>query len=55
MPQKLLENDTASTTYEVSGVKTYHRWIYFNALDAVINAVRDRFDQPGYTNYEIIE
>ena len=45
VPQKLLENDTASTTYdEVSDVKTYHRHIYFNALDAVINVVKDRFD-----------
>ena len=24
-------------------------------MDAVINAVKDRFDQPGYTNYENIE
>ena len=59
VPQKLLENYTASTTYdEVSDAKTYHRRIYvnaFNALDAVINAVKDRFDQPGYTNYENIE
>ena len=48
VPQKLLENDTASTTCdEVRDVKTYHRRIYFNALDAVINAVKDRFDQPG--------
>ena len=56
LPQKLLENDTASTTYdEVSDVKTYHRHMYFNALDAVINAVKDQFDRPGYTNYENIE
>ena len=56
MPQRLLENDTASTTYdEVSDVKTYHRRIYFDTLDAVINAVKDRFDKPGYTNYENIE
>ena len=56
VPQKLLENDTATTTYdEVSDVKTYHRRISFNPLDGVINAVKYRFDQPGYTNYENIE
>ena len=51
-----MENDTASTTYdEVSDAKTYHRRIYFNALYAVINTVKDRFDQLGYANYENIE
>ena len=56
VPQKLLENDTASIIYdEVSDVKTYHCIIYFNVLDAVINAVKDRFDQFGYTNYENIK
>ena len=56
VPQKLLENDPASTTYdEVNDVKIYHRRIYFNALDAATNAVKDRFDQPGYTNYKNIE
>ena len=43
VPQKLLENDAARTTYdEVIDVKTYHRRIYFNAMDAVINAVKNR-------------
>ena len=43
VPQKLLENDAARTTYhEAIDVKTYHRRIYFNAMDAVINAVKNR-------------
>ena len=42
VPQKLLENDAARTTYdEVIDVKTYHRRIYFNAMDAVIDAVKN--------------
>ena len=34
---------------------TYYRRIYFEALDLVINGIKNRFDQPGYKVYSNIE
>lgn len=31
--------------------KTYYKQYYFEAIDLIINCIRDRFDQPGYKIY----
>ena len=38
-----------------SSPETYYRQIYFGALDNAIEAIRDRFDQPGYAIYQNLE
>jgi len=32
--------------------KSFYRVVYFEVLDLVINAIKDRFDQPGYENVQ---
>ena len=35
--------------------KPFHRQQHYEALDLVINGIRERFDQPGYKMYEHLE
>ena len=35
--------------------KAYYRQAFFEALDLVINAIKDRFDQPDYRTYSQLE
>lgn len=38
-----------------SSPKEYYKRIYYEALDLVINCIKSRFDQPGYTMYKNLE
>ena len=35
--------------------EAHYRQIYYGALDHVVGAIRDRFDQPGYNTYRNLE
>ena len=35
--------------------EAHYRQIYYGALDHVVEAIRDRFDQPGYSTYQNLE
>jgi len=35
--------------------KSFYRIVYFEVLDLVINAIKDRFDQPGYEMYKNLQ
>ena len=51
MPFRLQQSDcTTSATPE-----DYYRAIYFEALDTVVNCIKDRFDQEGYKIYSKLE
>ena len=39
----------------VCDIEIYLQRMYFNAFDTVINAINERFDKPGYTNYKNIK
>ena len=47
-PAKHLNENEAFLYDEVSDVKTFHRRIYFDAIDTVTNCIKTRFSQPGY-------
>ena len=36
-------------------VEDYYRHVYFEALDLIINCIKNRFDQPGYQVYSRLE
>ena len=38
-----------------SCVETFYRQIYFEALDLIIQSIKQRFDQPGYRVYQCLE
>ena len=38
-----------------TSIEEYYRAIYYEAIDFVIEAITDRFDQPGYKVYQNIE
>ena len=38
-----------------SDAESYYRQIYYEALDYVVQAVTDRFDQPGYRVYQSLQ
>ena len=35
--------------------KAFFRQIYYEALDLITNCIKDRFDQPGYKIYQLLE
>jgi len=39
----------------LTDVKSYYRQQYFEAIDLVVNSIKDRFDQPGYRIYRNLE
>ena len=53
--EKVLQDYSNSCCHEVYDIEISYQQIYFNALDTVINAINEQFDQPGYTSYENIE
>jgi len=38
-----------------ASVEEYYRMLYFEAIDLAIEAITDRFDQPGYRIYNNLE
>ena len=54
-PAKLLNENEASLYDEVSGLKTFYRRIYFDAIDTVTNCIKTRFSQPGYRTIRNME
>ena len=38
-----------------STVKQFHHPIYYEALDFIVQTIKDRFDQPGYRVYQCLE
>ncbi len=41
--------------HQFTSLKDYHRKSYFEAVDAIITEMKDRFDQPGFAKYEKLE
>ena len=44
------EEGTAPTKFHFT-VKEFYCRIYYEALDLIVESIRDRFDQPGYRVY----
>ena len=53
VPQRL-EIGT-SEGYHPSSLKDHYRTIYYEALDLVVEGIKDRFDPPGYQIYQNLE
>ena len=53
-PSRFEVGSSSTHSFHVSP-DDYYRQIYFEALDHVIGAIRDRFDQPGYKTYRNLE
>ena len=45
---------TGETTYPVTA-QNYYRQIFFEAIDEMINAIDQRFDQPSFDTYAEME
>ena len=52
-PQRLQVGSTEGDMH--SSVNEYYRVLYFEAIDLVIEAITERFDQPGYRIYSNLE
>ncbi|KAJ8322013.1 LOW QUALITY PROTEIN: hypothetical protein KUTeg_000484 [Tegillarca granosa] len=52
LPKRL---DDGAETYQPSSVKELYRKNYFEALDLLVNCIKDRMDQPGYQLYVNLE
>ena len=52
-PQRL--EVESSTGYFHSTPEARYRQVYYEAIDHAIEAIRDRFDQPGYSTYQHLE
>ena len=48
------EEGKAPTEFH-STVKEFYCCIYYEALDLIVESIRDRFDQPGYRVYQCLE
>ena len=47
--------DTGSSSGDYhSSVEDYYRMLYFEALDLVVEAISDRFNQPGYKSWKTL-
>ena len=55
IPKRFVEDGGGREYDEVQNINVCYRRIYYQALDAVIGPFNNRFDQPGYRNYENIE
>jgi hypothetical protein len=44
-----------SAGHQFNSAKDYYRKSFFEAMDAVITEMKDRFDQPGFAKYEKLE
>ena len=45
-----IEIGIGEPTYPVTA-QDYYRWIYFEAIDLMMNAIDQRFDQPSFDTY----
>ena len=45
-----IENGTGEPTYPAT-VQNFYRRIYFEAIDLMVNAIEQRFDQPSFDTY----
>ena len=54
LPQKLDEGN-AETYHFPSIPKDHHHQIYFQALDAATNCIEERFDQPDFQKYVLLQ
>ena len=52
VPRRL---DEGGEAHFPSTVEDHFRPMYFSALDTIIKAITERFDQPGYHQYEMLE
>jgi len=46
-----LDDGSAVSSFFSETVEDWYRAAYFEVLDLVIEAIKDRFDQPGYAIY----
>ena len=51
---KRVEVGNAEAEFPATAIEYYRRQ-YYEALDLVVNAIKDRFDQPGYRSYRNLE
>ena len=49
-----IEIGTGEPTYPVTA-QVYYRRIYFEAIDVMMNAIDQRFDQPSFDTYAKME
>ena len=49
------DDGRANNSFFSEAVEDWYRVAYFEALDLVIEAIKDRFDQPGYAIYRNLE
>ena len=52
-PQRLQVGSTEGDTH--SSVEEYYRMLNYEAIDLAMEAITERFDQPGYTIYSNLE
>ena len=52
-PQRYEVGSSVGSFHE--SLKDYYRQIYFGALDHAMEAIHDRFDQPGYRTFHNLE
>ena len=52
-PQRLQVGSTEGDMH--SSIEEYYRVVYFEAIDLVVEAITERFDQPGYRIYSNLE
>ena len=50
-----LDDGSADNSFFSETVEDWYQAVYFEALDLVIEAIKDRFDQPGYAIYRNLE
>ena len=53
-PRRIEISGTGKPTYPVTA-KDYYRRIYFEAIDLMMNAIDQRFDQPSFDTYAKME
>ena len=54
LPRKL-DDGNAETYHFPSTSKDHYRKIYFQALDAATNCIKERFDQPDFRKYVLLQ
>ena len=52
---RCLDDGSADNSFFSETVEDWYRAAYFEVLDFIIEAIRDRFDQPGYAIYRNLE
>ena len=52
---KYLDDGSADSSFFSETVEDWYQVAYFEVLDLVIEAIKDRFDQPGCAIYRNLE